>query len=645
MSEVITVQDLETLKKHEIFEAEVLTGKVGGLATGADIDYATNQATGQVQKTMPAILRDIGFTPAAFDFTSGGTLGVNDRDKAVLWPLPGGDGDWYYWEGALPKVIPPASSPAATGGVANGAWRPVGDITLREELAESNGAGLIGFAQTSPDAVVRTVQDELRDSGFSIKQDGAKGDGVTDDTAYCQSVFTHAETAVKTIRVLEGRYLIGNITLGDPATAGNRFPSNQGQGIYNLHGVDRERCTFVAKPGTTGTLIKRNNLSGVTFEKFGVDGQGIVDVGLDLSWIGGAPVAAPSVESVFRDIFVTSAKVTGIILDQMHDCTIDSIKSIGSPIAMSLRGGGGQLNLTNSNFSGIVNSSAQNLAISNSVFLKGFSIEGSADNIFSFSGCQIFPIDINAAVPSYKSGHSLDAQDAAGFGCNVSAISTDFFGTTNCIAGVFDSGGTFENCRFEWGAQPFFGLITGGRAGRKPKFIFKNCIFATANSPYGTNPFDYVWEMHNCVLHDGTIVNKAGNRIAGTWTPTFGGSTANGSTTYTTQSGSFRVEGNICFAYFDIAIDTTASMAGVLLIKGLPLTPVSGASLSGGSTLSLVQYVTLDSGFTALTAYTTAGQTDAVVTEYGSAKPVTPLPVANVVTGSRLSGCISYPIA
>lgn len=143
--DVLSLEDLKTAKKHQIFEAEVITGRTGGVATGAMIDYATNQATGQTQKTMPAILRDLGFRRASFDFVSGGTLGVDDRDLAVLWPLPGGDGDWYYWEGALPKVIPANSTPAGTGGVVDGAWRPVGDLTLRTELATAVGAGMIGI--------------------------------------------------------------------------------------------------------------------------------------------------------------------------------------------------------------------------------------------------------------------------------------------------------------------------------------------------------------------------------------------------------------------------------------------------------------------------------------------------------------------
>ena len=135
--DVLSLADLQVAKRNQIFEAEVITGKSGGVAGGADIDYATNQNTGQVQKTMPAILRDVGFKPAPFDFTSGGTLTTSDRNTAVLWPLSdGGDGDWYYWGGTLPKFIPAASTPASTGGVAEGAWQSVGSVILRQQLLD-----------------------------------------------------------------------------------------------------------------------------------------------------------------------------------------------------------------------------------------------------------------------------------------------------------------------------------------------------------------------------------------------------------------------------------------------------------------------------------------------------------------------------
>lgn len=145
--DVLSLDDLQTAKKHQIFEAEVITGKAGGVASGADIDYATNQVTGQTQKTLPAVLRDAGFRPAPFTFETGGTLGVGDSDVAVLWPVSGGgDGQYYLWKGAYPKTIPAASSPASTGGVSDSGWLPLGDITLRNELAVSGGVVLIGNA-------------------------------------------------------------------------------------------------------------------------------------------------------------------------------------------------------------------------------------------------------------------------------------------------------------------------------------------------------------------------------------------------------------------------------------------------------------------------------------------------------------------
>jgi len=59
MAELLNVADLEAAKKQDTFHSEVITGKTGGVAGGADIDYATNAVTGQVQKTLPKLLADI----------------------------------------------------------------------------------------------------------------------------------------------------------------------------------------------------------------------------------------------------------------------------------------------------------------------------------------------------------------------------------------------------------------------------------------------------------------------------------------------------------------------------------------------------------------------------------------------------------
>lgn len=152
MSEIITVQDLETLKKHEIFEAEVITGKVGGLATGADIPTATNAVTLQVQTTLPQTINDMN---SIFDaqmlsmgyarvgtFATGATL-THPR-QTLLWEISaGGDGQEYGWSGSfLPagKVVPPNSTPASTGGIAVGAWLSRFDPDLHVALVSFSGA-------------------------------------------------------------------------------------------------------------------------------------------------------------------------------------------------------------------------------------------------------------------------------------------------------------------------------------------------------------------------------------------------------------------------------------------------------------------------------------------------------------------------
>lgn len=224
--DVLSLADLQTAKKHQIFEAEVITGKAGGVATGADIDYATNQVTGQTQKTLPAVLRDAGFRPAPFTFETGGTLGVNDADLAVLWPGPSGDGNYYAWKGALPKTIPASSTPASTGGVGQTAWVAVSEAALRRDLALSTGAGLVGTSSG------RTVQGEVDHFkiGYMTPDDfGAVGDGVTDDTAPLQQAIDYCSSNGIALRIPAKSYVWNGGIITSPVTIiGDRRPD------YNL---------------------------------------------------------------------------------------------------------------------------------------------------------------------------------------------------------------------------------------------------------------------------------------------------------------------------------------------------------------------------------------------------------------------------
>lgn len=143
--DVLSLEDLKTAKKHQTFEAEVITGRAGGVSSGAEIDFATNQVTGQVQKTLPAILRDMGFDPAAFDFTTGGT--VTARDTVVYNPA---DNNWYSWAGALPHVVAPGTDPTSDSN-----WKPRTDQLLRQNLGSGDGFKYIG--QVESYATLKTI--------------------------------------------------------------------------------------------------------------------------------------------------------------------------------------------------------------------------------------------------------------------------------------------------------------------------------------------------------------------------------------------------------------------------------------------------------------------------------------------------------
>lgn len=195
--DVLSLSDLQTAKKHQLFEAEVITGKQGGIASGADIDYATNQVTGQVQKTMPAILRDIGFEPASFDFSTGGTLGANDRNKVVYDPV---SKTWYSWGGALPHVIAAGTNPV---GVAD--WTPQTDPTLRDDLASTSnvtlGDALVGVKSVLAGAVERTQHGKNSDT-VSLYDFGATWDGTLHPLSEKFSTLTAAQVVYPFVTAL-----------------------------------------------------------------------------------------------------------------------------------------------------------------------------------------------------------------------------------------------------------------------------------------------------------------------------------------------------------------------------------------------------------------------------------------------------------
>lgn len=93
-------------------------------------------------------------------------------NEVLLWEE---DGDYYRWDGTLPKNVPSGSTPETSGGVGLGAWVSVGDASLRSNLASKFGSSLVLTAQ---DGV--TIQRLA--SGYSYAGDSTEDVVITSNT-------------------------------------------------------------------------------------------------------------------------------------------------------------------------------------------------------------------------------------------------------------------------------------------------------------------------------------------------------------------------------------------------------------------------------------------------------------------------------
>ncbi len=116
-------------------------------------------------------------------------------------------------------------------------------------LAKAFGSSLIGFIQAGVGAVLRTIQDKLRET-VSVKDFGAKGDGVTDDTAAIQAAFKQQKC--KRIRFPFGVYRITKTITIEPFQ-GDGTANQQGTYVQDWD-IDAGAATFLCE-GVVGPVF------------------------------------------------------------------------------------------------------------------------------------------------------------------------------------------------------------------------------------------------------------------------------------------------------------------------------------------------------------------------------------------------------
>jgi hypothetical protein len=198
-------------------------------------------------------------------------------------------------------------------------------------LSVVNPSG-VGYVPLGTGAVPTTVQNKLRES-VSVKDFGAVGDGVTDDTAAIAAAIAYMGSTGTSVHVPPGTYLT------DPFVINAQTYATQAGFI----GSDRERCVFLRRTAGAGAFVTIGAASGTVYQS----GVGWSDITIDggANTNGDAFVGYDIVRSSFDDCRFKGGAVAchfyGGISVTFKDCTFD-LATIGfkAEYFASLAGGG-----------------------------------------------------------------------------------------------------------------------------------------------------------------------------------------------------------------------------------------------------------------------------------------------------------------
>ncbi|HDH7836473.1 TPA: hypothetical protein PJH80_003147, partial [Raoultella ornithinolytica] len=133
-----------------------------------------------------------GYVPAIGSFEKGSLL--TQRFEVLLWESMD---EYWRWDGAMPKIVLPGSTPATAGGTGKGKWIDVTDATLRANLGSSElpGARLVNLLNG-------TVYDAIR--YLTPEMFGGIADGVTNNDEAFLRINNFVQTRGSCILYLSG---------------------------------------------------------------------------------------------------------------------------------------------------------------------------------------------------------------------------------------------------------------------------------------------------------------------------------------------------------------------------------------------------------------------------------------------------------
>jgi len=148
-----------------------------------------------------------------------------------------------------------------------------GQVGVVQDLADDDGADWIGFESAGTGVVARSAQDKMRDM-VSVKDYGAVGDGVADDTVAFQALATECEVGKATYFYVpnfnENYYIDDKITFNEPGEkvfgfAGGTYNRGTGKNGKILIGPNAPYAFDFGNERTTGNPADNWSIANIAF--------------------------------------------------------------------------------------------------------------------------------------------------------------------------------------------------------------------------------------------------------------------------------------------------------------------------------------------------------------------------------------------
>jgi hypothetical protein len=245
---------------------------------------------------------------------------------------------------------------AAQGGAALIGNTPAGTIAattvqgaineIVSDLAASSGSSLVGYQPAGTGAVSTDVQSKLRES-VSVKDFGAAGDGVTDDTAAIQTAVDYTYAIGGTLEFPDtGTYIVSQPIVVDPPS--NAF-RNIGITIVGKGATIKASSSFVTtnNKGIFESLVRKNGVNkvasreNVVFRGLKIDGSGQFIAGFALSgFVRGSSVEYCQVTGCYNGIMVSGSWSFSIVHNKIKSNIANVGILLGADIDMTIVGTG-----------------------------------------------------------------------------------------------------------------------------------------------------------------------------------------------------------------------------------------------------------------------------------------------------------------